>query len=595
MTVFPLHGRAWTAQGARLPGQRPRWFRPLAAMVMAGLFAGCAAIGPTPEGAGGTGAGPDDGGGSRPELTGDVLYKLLIGELARHRGDLPLAVENYLAVARETRDAAVAARAAEIAAFSGAPGKALEAARLWSEVDPSSVEARQALASLLIRAGDLDGAIEHLTEIVGATSYPPGAGFGRAAEILSGEKDEEAAIAVMKRLVATHDDTAAAQLALARLLSRTGRFEEASAVFDRASELDPDDARIAILRARVRWRMDDLEGALGAMAEFLDRVPDSSTVRMAYARMLVDTRRYEQARAEFEHLVADEPGNDDARYALGLLFLQTEQLDEAARQFERLATEHDGSRRDTAYYYLARIAESQERLDDAIASYRRVRRGEHRLNAQIRAAVLLAEGGEVESARRHLHGLYGADGQESVRIYRAEAELLARAGRYDDAMAVYNASLKEFPGNFDLLYARGMLAERMDRLDVLERDMREILSHDPDNAEALNALGYTLADRTDRYEEAHTLIKRAFELKPDDHYIVDSMGWILYRMGQHRKALEMLRRAMSIRSDPEIAAHLGEVLWVLGEQAEARRVWDAALEVAPDDERLLDVIKRFVP
>ena len=595
MAVAPLHEWARVAGGRCVSMRRPGRFRRLATMTIAGLLAGCTATGPAPRDA--VPADPVDDAALPPPprhaLTGDVFYKLLVAEVAGQRGDLPLAVESYLEAARETRDPAVASRAARIAVFSGIEGKALEAAQLWSEIDPSSVEARQALASLLIRAGDLDAAVEHLAAIVETMADPPGAGFDRAGDLLAGEQDRKAAVAVMKRLVTGHEDDAAAQLALARLLTRAGRLDEAAAALGHASELESGDARIAILLARVRLRLDDLDGALDVLVKFIERVPDSGAVRMAYARMLVDAGRFEQARAEYEHLVAHEPGNDDARYALGLLLLQMDRLDDASRQFERLADRY--SRRDAAHYYLARIAESRQRLDDAIASYRRVRRGEHRLNAQIRVAVLLAESGDVESARRHLHGLHGANGQESMRLYRAEAELLARIERYDDAMAVYDASLEEFPGNFDLLYARGMLAERMDRLDLLERDMREIISRDPDNAEALNALGYTLADRTDRYEEAYALIKRAFELKPDDHYIVDSMGWILHRLGRHREALEQLRRAMSIRPDPEIAAHLGEVLWVLGEMVEARKVWEAALRETPDDKRLLDVIKRFGP
>ena len=588
MAATPSH------EWARAPWRPHLSMRRFAMTVMAGLLAGCAATGPQPRDAVVTDSGEGDATPSPVrEFTGDVLYKLLVAELAGQRGDLPSAIDGYLEAARETQDAGVAARAAKIAVISGVDGKAIDAARLWSEIDPSSVEARQAIASVLIRAGDLDAAVEHLAAIVEMASDPPGEGFGRAGDILAGERSRDAAIAVMKRLVAGYEDDAAAQLALARFLARAGRIDEASAVFGRASDLDPGDARIAVLLARARLRMNDVEGALGVLEEFLERVPDSNIARMAYARMLVDTRRHEQARAEFERLVADNPGNDDVRYALGLLLLQTDRLDEASRHFTKL-TER-ASWRDAAHYHLARIAESRQRPDDAIASYRRVRRGEHRLNAQIRVAVLLAEGGDVESARRHLHGVRGANARESMRLYRAEAEMLARIERYDDAMAVYDASLKEFPGNFDLLYARGMLAERMDRLDILERDMREIISREPDNAEALNALGYTLADRTDRYEEAYELIKRAYELKPDDHYIVDSMGWILYRLGRHREALEQLRRAMSIRPDPEIAAHLGEVLWVLGQKAEARGVWEAALEETPEDKRLLDAIERFDP
>ena len=564
----------------------------LAATIVASTLSGCGASGPKSDEAGAVQSeAATDLSSARHTLDGDVLYRLLVGELASHRGDLQLALENYLDVAEDTRDAGVAARATKLAVFAHSEELALEAARLWSDVDSSSVEARQVLASLLIRAGDIDSAVEHLDEIVHTLSDPPGTGFHRAAELLGAEKDTEAAVTTMRQLVFGHEDDAEAQLALARLLVRTGNVEEASEAADRSYEIDPGNARTAVLRARLRQSAKDTEGAFSVLEEFLAGTPESGSVRMTYARMLVDARRYEEARAEFEYLVAEEPENDDARYALGLLLVQTNRLDEATEQFERLASRD--SRRDAAHYYLARIAESQQRPDDAIASYRRVRRGEHRLNAQIRVAVLLADSGNVEAARRHLHGVRSETVQEAVRIYSAEAGLLTRVARYGEAMDVYDASLEAFPGNSDLLYARGMLAVKMDRLDILERDMRAIISREPDNADALNALGYTLADRTDRYEEAYALIKRAIELKPDDHYIVDSLGWILHRLGRHQEALVQLRRAMSINPDPEIAAHLGEVLWVLGNKVEARAVWSTALESAPDDERLLDVMQRF--
>ena len=586
-------------ESLRLPGERClRAGRRLgkfllAAAVAAGPLAGCVAPEPATQDIA-VAVDSDnaiDPPAPRTGLTEDILYRLLVGELANDRGDLAFSLENYMDVARETRDAGVAARAAKLAVFAQAEGEALEAARLWVEAVPSSVEARQVLASLLMRAGDVDRAVEHLEVVVQALSDPPGAGFQRASDLLSAEKDGEAAAAVMRELVLGYEDDAAAQFALARLLARTGPTEEALTVIDRAYELDPDNARIAVLRARLRHRTDDVEGALSAMVEFLERMPDSGMARMAYARILVDAKRYDEARAQFERLVAEEPDNDDARYALALLLVQTDRLDEAAQQFERLAARP--SRRDVAHYYLGRIAESEERVDDAIASYRRVRRGEHRLNAQIRVAVLYAQSGDLAAARRHLHGVRSENSQEAVRIYRAEAGLLTRAERYEEAMAVFDASLEEFPGNPDLLYSRGMLAERMDRLDIVERDMREIISQDPDHADALNALGYTLADRTDRYEEAYELIKRAIELKPDEAYIVDSMGWVLYRLGRYEEALEQLQRAMALDPDPEIAAHLGEVLWVMGEKAQARSVWSTALEATPDDERLLDVIERF--
>ncbi len=246
-----------------------------------------------------------------------------------------------------------------------------------------------------------------------------------------------------------------------------------------------------------------------------------------------------------------------------------------------------------AYYYLGQIAESREDIEAALAAYRKVSDGEHRLNAQIRAAVLLAESGRLVQARAHLHGLRSDNSQQAIRIYRAEAEILTKRKDYEDAMQVYDGALADYPQDTDLLYSRAMLAEKMDDLERLEQDLRSILAREPNNADALNALGYTLADRTDRYSEAYELVKRAYELKPDDHYVIDSMGWTLYRMGRHQEALMHLRRAMDLNGDPEIAAHLGEVLWVSGDKQAAMEIWDTALKGTPDDPRLLDVKKRF--
>lgn len=342
----------------------------LAALVTAGALSGCTVTEPAVLGVAAVSLNQEnEAPPSDDALNGEVLYKLLVGELASHRGDMLVALENYLEVARETRDAGVAARATKLAMFAHAEERGLEAARLWTDADPSSVEGRQVLASLLIQAGEIDEAVEHLASIVEMVPEPPGAGYHRVAEILGAEKDTEAAVAVMRQLLRGHEDSAEAQLALARLLVRTGNVDEAGTAVDRARELEPGNARAAVLKARLHQRADDTEGALRVLEDFMELVPASGTVRMVHARMLVDARRYEQARAEFERLVAEEPENDDARYALALLLVQTSRLEEAKGQFERLAN-HE-SRRDAAYYYLARIAESQERYTDAITSDRK--------------------------------------------------------------------------------------------------------------------------------------------------------------------------------------------------------------------------------
>jgi tetratricopeptide (TPR) repeat protein len=564
----------------------------LAALVTAGALPGCTVTEPAVPGVVAASLNrADKTPPSDDTLNGEVLYKLLVGELASHRGDMLVALENYLEVARETRDAGVAARATKLAMFAHAEERGLEAARLWTEADPSSVEGRQVLASLLIQAGEIDEAVEHLARIVEMVPEPPGAGYHRVAEILGAEKDTEAAVAVMRQLLRGHEDSAEIQLALARLLVRTGDVDESEEAVDRARELEPGNARAAVLKARLRQRADDIEGALRVLEDFIELVPASATARMVHARMLVDARRYEQARAEFEHLVAEEPENDDARYALGLLLVQTNRLEEATRQFKRLANRE--SRRDAAHYYLGRIAEARQDPDAALASYDRVLRGDNRMNAQLRTAVLLSEAGRVDEARSRLHALHGRNANEVMRLYGVEVDILVRHSRFDDAMEVYDAALEEWPEDANLLYARAMLAVELDDLVTAERDFSAIIERDPNHANALNALGYTLADRTDRLDEAYRLIKRAYELEPDSHYIVDSMGWVMFRMGRFEEALRFLWRAMQLGADPEIAAHLGEVLWTMGDRESARTVWGNALEADPDDKKLLDVKQRF--
>ncbi|MDX1431868.1 MAG: tetratricopeptide repeat protein [Gammaproteobacteria bacterium] len=527
----------------------------------------------------------------QPAPEGDNLYKLLVAEIAGRRGRLDLALENYLAVARETRDPAVAERAVRIAVFARDQEGGLEAARLWTEVAPESTDARQVYAALLLRAGEVDTAVRQLDAAV--PHYPGGTAeaYPRIGDMLARERDKAMAVSVMASLVAARPGDPHAQAAYAQLLARAGETDRAIEVYEKVLAIDPNDEQTLIIYARLLQRQGKTEEAINTLKAALERRPNADRVRLTYARLLVDGKRYDDALEQFGQLSRRAPDNADVRYAYGLLLLQTNQLDKAEVQFEELIKRRE--RVPVAYYYLGQIAESREDIEGALAAYRKVNDGEHRLNAQIRAAVLLAESGRLVQARAHLQGLRSDNNQQAIRIYRAEAEILAKREDYAEAMQVYNGALEEFPNDTDLLYSRAMLAEKMDDLTLLERDLRAILAREPDNADALNALGYTLADRTDRYEEAYELVKRAYELKPDDHYVVDSMGWTLYRMGRLQEALEHLRRAMALNGDPEIAAHLGEVLWMMGDKAGAREIWDTALRDTPDDPRLLDVKKRF--
>ncbi len=521
----------------------------------------------------------------------DNLYKLLVAEIAGRRGRMDLSLENYLEVARTTRDPAVAERAVRIAVFARDQEGGLEAANLWTEIAPDSIDARQVYAALLLRAGEVDTAVRQLEAAVPHFAGGSAEAYPRIGDMLARERDKTVAVAAMARLVGAHPDDLHAQSAFARLLARAGETDRALQVYDKVLALDPDNQQTLIIYARLLQRQGNTELALGTLKNALERRPESDRVRLTYARLLVDSKQYDDALDQFARLSQRAPENADVRYAYGLLLMQTDHMKEAEAQFKALIAQRQ--RVTVAYYYLGQIAESREDIEAALAAYRNVTEGENRLNAQIRAAVLLAESGRLVQARAHLNGLRSDNRQQAIRIYRAEAEILTKRKDYAQAMQVYNGALADYPNDTDLLYSRAMLAEKMDDLEGVERDLRSILSREPDNADALNALGYTLADRTDRYDEAYELVKRAYELKPDDYYVIDSMGWALYRLGRNQEALVHLRRAMSMNDDPEIAAHLAEVLWMTGDKQAALEIRDTALKGTPDDPRLLDLKKRF--
>jgi tetratricopeptide (TPR) repeat protein len=522
-----------------------------------------------------------------------VLYELLVAEFAGQRGDSELAARRYLEVARHTGDAGIAERATRVAVFARDEKRALEAAKLWSELDPDTLEARHIYAVLLMRVGRIDQAVAQFGTGLSDSSDASQENWYQISDILAREKDKERVIEVMGRLVEEKGGGPDSLFSYAHLLTRFGELKRAEELLKQVLAMNPKDMRAAVFYAQVLQEQGRTAQALDALGEALAVNPEERELRITYARLLVGGKRYEEALRQFEQLVKDSPEDADSIYALGLLLLQTNHPNEAQTQFQRLI--ELGNRVTEANYYLGQVAEAKDDPDAAIAAYRKVDRGEHYLSAHIRVAVLLTEQEGVQRGQQYLHALPRRNSQESIRLYRAEAEVLTEAEELDGAMAVYDRALVEHPENTDLLYARAMLAEKLDRLETVEADLRDILSREPNNADALNALGYTLADRTERYQEALDLINRALALKPDDPYVLDSMGWVLYRLGRHQEAVEHLQQALaaSDEPDPEIAAHLGEVLWVMGKHAAARDVWETALKRTPGDQRILEAMKRL--
>ena len=525
-------------------------------------------------------------------LSEDLLFRLLLAELAGQRGRVDIAVDHYLALARETRDPAVIERAMRIAVHARDDAAAERAARLWAEVEPESPDAHQVLAVMSLRRREFDQALAHL-EIILAH---PGGEFAQNLwlinSFLAREEDWPAVIDLMERLLEDHMADPEALYAFAHLAARLGNGERAEVLLLDVLAQKPANEPAAMTYLSLLLRKRETDKALRFLEETLGHEAAGFDLRLAYARLLTDVDRFDDALREFETLAVADPEHVDVLYALGLIHLQAARLDEAAPYFERLARLK--KRVSDSNYYLARIAEEKGELDQASDLYQGVHEGDGYFDARIRLSLILAKQGQVEKALGQIRALESARDAERLLLIQAEAEILTGQRRYAEAMAVYDRALVA-GADHDLLYSRAMLAEKMDRLDILEADLKRILSEDRDNATVLNALGYTLADRTDRYAEAYDYIRRAHELSPDDFYILDSMGWVLYRLGRLDEAVGYLRRALALQNDPEIAAHLGEVLWVMGDKKTAREVWETALRATPADDRLLKVIERFKP
>lgn len=580
---------------ARAPAPTARW---LAGAVLAAFLAGCAqpvqrpvvqapaqpaVVAPAPP------APPPPF-----EYEEDPFYRLLLAEFSGQRGHLPDAVSHYLALAEQLRDPALAQRATRIAVFARDDDAALAAARVWVELEPEDMEARQTLAAMHIRHGQVDDALAHLEVVLASEdASAPGNRLRMIANLLGREEDRDAAVEVMARLVDKFGDDSDALLAYALLAIRAEQLDRARDAMDRIVRRTELSSNIAMAYLAVLQKQDKLSEAIGWLDGVLSLNPDQFGLRLIYARLLADANRYEEARVQFSLLSEEAPDNTDIIFALGLLNLQANRADAAKANFEHLL-ELD-ARRDEAHFYLGQIAEAQDDLPAAIDHYDAMEGGSNYFSAQLRKGLVLSASGRVDDALRHLEDMTAADEEEGYQIVRARGEMLTEHGRLDEAMAAYDAALSEGVYNTELLYTRAMLAEKMGRLDVLESDLRAIIAEEPENAQALNALGYTLADRTERYTEALELISRALELSPDDFYILDSMGWVLYRLGRLEEAVSYLERARELRNDPEVAAHLGEVLWVLGDRDAARNVWESALRDTPNDKKLLDVIKRLTP
>ncbi len=524
-------------------------------------------------------------------LGSEAMYEFLVAEIAAQRGDTEGALAIFHRLARELKDPQIARRAVEAAIRARAFGPALESATLLLELDPESTLAREIMAALLANEADLPKARQMLSRVLEKTANR-GPIVMQLSHLFSKFSDKAAVLEATRAVTTPYATLPEAHYAVGVAALIAGNVELAMRETDAALSLKPSWEQGAILKAQILRKSAPAE-VIGFYQDFVAANPASQDVRMQLGRELAADRRLAEAREQFREVEKRAHDDSQAAYAVGLLSLQLEDFAEAQLAFTRALKQ--GYRDPTSIYLgLGQAAEGLKNYDEAISWYQKVEAGDW-VRAQLKIATLVARQQGLEAGRQYLHRIEPRTPDDSIQMIQVEAQLLRDAKAWNDTYEMLSKAVARFPDSFELLYDRAMAAERIDRLDVLENDLRRVIKMKPDYAHAYNALGYTLAEKTDRLVEAKDLIEKAHKLSPDDPFIVDSLGWVNYRMGLVQEALKHLQSAYSARPDPEIAAHLGEVLWRSGQRDEAQKIWRAALSENPNHETLIAVMQKFRP
>jgi tetratricopeptide (TPR) repeat protein len=531
-------------------------------------------------------------------LSEELMFRYLSAEIALQRGNAFSAYATMLSIARSTSDPRLARRATEMAMSGSLPAEALKAARVWHEIAPHSEEASQVLLGLQLQSNRPDEAKQSLAAMLsGSSPTTLPLAIGNVQRLLSRLPDRARAASLLKELLEPYRDAVDARLALAQMAMVSG--DRAAAIKELQNTLTkfPASEMAALMLAQIA---EDKAEATKTLVDFLKKNPKAREVRLAYSRMLFEQGKIVDAKKEFKTLLQQTPNDQTALYALGLLSAQANEMADAEKYLStyiaNLKDQPDRERDATqALMVLAQIAEDRSDEAGVIKWLQLVPElGQSgAVNATIKRAQLQAKAGKLDEARKLLNEADVNNDDERVKLIIGEAQLLKESGKLSDATRLIEDALELYKNNIDLLYELAMLAEKNQQFDLMESTLRKVIQLAPDSQHAYNALGYSLADRNLRLQEAHDLIKKALSLAPEDPFIMDSMGWVEFRLGRLERAEELLRRAFAIKADPEIAAHLGEVLWVLGREEEAKKLWRNAGGKDSKNDTLKSTLKRL--
>lgn len=522
-----------------------------------------------------------------------LMFELMIAELAGRRGQLDVAMAGYLRASSRTDDPRVAERATRLTLFGHQWDEAEKVAKRWLHLDPNALDAREMLAQALLQQGKSAGAAQIYSELI-SSSEDTSRTYRAIAGELQGLENPVQAVEVMQHIKQSFPGELEPLLGLARTQTAGGDNDAALQSIDEALVLDADNGQVLILKAQILMALGRPDEGLAGIEAALESKPKAAALRLSYARLLVQAGRFDGVTEQLDTLYENADSSAETLLAISALAID-------ARRFERAKTylqslQKTGQYLDQANFYLARISDQQQDYPAAITYYDAVQPGELQLSAQIRVAELLGKTGALDEGRQRLHQMAKNLPNQALhpQLLTAESRMLQSANQPSEAVTVLTGGLEQFPGNADLLYARALAADAAGDETMLVADLSAVIDVNPENAHALNALGYHLADNNLELERAETLLVKANSLLPNDPAILDSLGWLRYRQGSFDAAITLLKRAYSLYADTEIAAHLGEALWLSGQEDESRQLIEGALLDSPEDDKLLHVMKKYI-
>lgn len=525
-------------------------------------------------------------------LTAELTYLILTAEVASQRGDLISAAELYKRAAGLVESPKLASRSTQMANFTRDQKRIDLALNRWAEVDPTDSDIYMLKTPFLMMQGKHDEIAPVVNTALAIDPEKLATYLVRLTDNLSKIVKADPALMIMKQLDVFQQGNPHALYHYSRLAVYYQRYNKALPTINAVLDYEPDFQEALILKATILQRLKRIDEALDILKDAAHQKSASRSLRFSYAQLLGENNQIKKSRQLFEQLDAEESNKPDVIFALGVIAIEEKQGHKAKNYFKRLQDLGDPGMQSA--YFLGIAEKLNNNVEQALVWFSSVPNSSlHFQKAQTQYVSLLADNGALAKARQHLANIRIANPKLAIDYYLFEAILLQERNQNQPAFILLDKAILEHPENIDLLYTHAMLAESINRLDILEKDLRSILAIDPDNSQTLNALGYSLTDLTDRHQEALVLIKKALVISPSDPFYLDSLGWVYYRLGQLDKAEQVLKQAIAIREEPEFLAHLGEVLWQQDQENEAKKVWLRGLKQDSANELILKTMQHF--